>query len=225
MKTRKLIPIAILGATTLASHGIITFVSVATDLSNITPSAAVTGGGQNDTDNLWRQRDTFGEGGATVLEGWDQGGGAGAGLAENVPVLEQTVSGLIGGQAYDVYINYVRFGVSGGTPLGDRGSIRGSLDGTSFVNFETPGDISTPGVIGFSEPTAHASGDRIGVRGYLGTAIANLSGEISVFADDTDDNSFVERVWFDGASYEAVPEPSTALLGLLGALGLMRRQR
>ena len=171
-----------------------TFVSVADDLSNISPATTneVVTGANLKTDNLWGQRDGFGEEGVTVLEGWD--------VNEDVPVLTQTLSGLEAGETYEVYVNYVRFGFGGADPDGNRGGIRGSLDGSTFTLFN--GATGTVGTVGFSEPTDFTNSDRTGLRGYLGTAVASGSGEIQVYVDDDGlDGGVEERVWFDGASY------------------------
>ncbi|NWK54527.1 PEP-CTERM sorting domain-containing protein [Verrucomicrobiaceae bacterium N1E253] len=209
--------ISTIALATLTSQAAIVFTSVAANLSNISSTTSVTGGGENRTNALWRQRDGFGESSITVLESWE---GAGD---EDVPVLTQVITGLTNGASYDVYVNYVRFGASGGDPDGDRGGIRGSLDNSTFTSFNAA--TGTAGSVGYSELTGFSNSDRVGLRGYLGTAVANASGEIQVYVDDSDDNSLEERVWYDGASYELVPEPSsTALLGL-GGLALMIRRR
>lgn len=80
------------------------------------------------------------------------------------------------GERYDVYVNYVRFGAGAGDPDGNRAGIRGSLDGTTFTSFNAAG--GTSGIVGFSELSGHADSDRVGLRGYLGTAIADGSGQI-----------------------------------------------
>ena len=174
-----------LGASTASAT--IVFLSVAVDLSNISPASAV--GGNSQSDNLWLQRNTFGETGATILEGWNNN--------EDVPVLTQTLSGLVGGQTYDIYANYVRF--TNNTP---RGGIRGSLDGSTFTLFNEA--TGTAGVVGFSELTGFANVDRVGLRGYLGTAVADGSGNLFIYIDDDGlGGAITERVWYDGASYEA----------------------
>lgn len=202
---------------TAMTQGAISFVSVASDLSNISPSASVTTT-DSKLDNLWRQRNGFGEGDITVLEGWD--------VDENVGVLTMTLTGLSAGQTYDIYANYIRFG-AGADADGNRGGISGSLNGTDFTVFNDAG--GTAGDVGYAELTGHADTDRVGMRGYLGTAVANGAGEVVLYIDDDGlDGSIQERVWFDGASYElaAVPEPtSAALIGMAGLAFVLRRRR
>ncbi len=199
-----------------ASQAAVTFVSVANDLSNVSTTSNITTDRKNN-DNLWAQRDGYGEESVTILEGWD--------VNENVPVLTLTLSNLTVGQTYDVYVNYIRF-TSNNNP---RGGIRGSLDGTSFSTFNGAG--GTEGTVGFAEETGHtANGDQVGLRGYLGTAIADGSGQIQIFVDDDGlDGGIEERVWFDGASYEAsyeaIPEPSAVALLALGGVALTLRRR
>ena len=171
------------------------FVSVAVDLSNISPASAVVPGANLSDDNLWGQRDGFGETGATILEGWNDG--------EDVPVLTQALTGLVAGKTYDVYVNHVKFSATAEDPDGNNGSIRGSLDNSTWILFDAAG--GTPGVVGFSELTGFANADRVGLRGYLGTAVANGSGEINVYVDDDGLGGAInQRVWYDGASYVAL---------------------
>lgn len=177
----------------------IVFVSVATDLSNIDPVSAVAGSANDD--NTWRQRNDLGETGATILEGWND--------TEDIPVLTQTLSGLVAGGTYDIYVNYIRFGANTGDPDGTRGGIRGSLDGSTFSLFNEEG--GTAGMVGFSELTGHTSSDRVGLRGYLGTAVADGSGNVVVYVDDDGlAGGIEERVWFDGVSYYVIGGSSVA---------------
>lgn len=210
MKIPHLVFIAVLAGG--SAQAALTFVSVAQDLSNISPTSSVTNTGDNN-DNLWWQRDNFGQTSETVLEMWDS----------EAAVITLTLTGLTSGETYDVYVNYVRFGVGGLDPDGDRGGALGSLDGSIYTLFNGAG--GTAGTVGFAELTGHTEGtDRAGLRGYLGTAVANGSGEILVYANSG--AGVEERVWLDGASYELIPEPSSVLLiGLAGGFGLLRRRR
>ena len=85
----------------------------------------------------------------------------------------------------------------------------------------------TAGTVGFSELTGYSNSDRRGLRGYLGTAIADPTGEIKIYADDDGFlDTIQERVWFDGASYEAIPEPATfGIMALFGGAILFFRNR
>ena len=58
---------------------------------------------------------------------------------------------------------------------------------------------------------------------HVGTTSAGGAGTIDVYIDDNPGND--DRTWYDGVSYEAVPEPgSLALLGLGGLCVLQRRR-
>ncbi|SHK24638.1 PEP-CTERM protein-sorting domain-containing protein [Rubritalea squalenifaciens DSM 18772] len=201
----------------MITHGAITFVSVADDLSNISPNSEINTT-NSQVDDFWRQRDGFGEGGITVLEAWND--------TEDVAILTMTLTGLAIGETYDIYTNYIRFG-AGADADGNRGGVRASLNGIDFTTFNGAG--GTSGVVGFSELTGHAASDRVGLRGYLGTAVADGSGQIQIFMDDDGlSGGIEERIWLDGASYglAAVPEPGTsALLGIAGLGMILRRRR
>ena len=58
--------------------------------------------------------------------------------------------------------------------------------------------------------------------GTVGDAITDSSGEIVVYADFLSGQG---RAWYDGVGVQAIPEPSTAILGGLGFLALWRRRR
>ncbi|MCH7227082.1 putative Ig domain-containing protein [Haloferula sp. A504] len=188
----------------------LTFVSVAGDLGNVSsvdplvdPFATT---GSNSSDNLWRQRDGFGEGGVTILEAWDSG--------EDAVGLAMTLGGLSPGATYDVYVNYIRFGYTLDPVTGDiipnpasnpRAGIRASLDGTNFTTFTAESDplVVPPRTVGHAELTGFINTDRVGLRGYVGTAVADGSGAIVLFVDDDGNGGLgTERVWFDGASYQ-----------------------
>jgi hypothetical protein len=198
-------------ALTLANAGAaIIFTSVAADLSNISPASAVTTV-DSTTDNLWRQRDGFGEGDVTVLEAKE---------AETVATLTMTISGLSSGQSYDVYVNYIEFGNVPGAQ-----GISASLDNNvTFLDFGAVGGAA--GTPGFAELSGHTDADRSGLRGYLGTAIASGVGEIEFFANNSGIGvDYVTTAWLDGGSVAAVPEPSSAALLGLGGLALILRRR
>jgi hypothetical protein len=170
----------------------------------------------NDTsDNLYRERGGFGENGDQIYESWDN--------EENSPLLRSTVSGLASGQQYRVWVNYIRFGADGNDPDGNRGAVFAGLTSTSLSFFDAASGDGTN--VGDAVLSGYANSDRRGLRGYLGIATADGTGEILVYVDDTNTS---ERSWYDGFSYEVVPEPSAfalSILGLLGLIGFGRRRK
>jgi hypothetical protein len=92
----------------------------------------------------------------------------------------------------------------------------------------TDGSFSTG-----NAPTLAIGGiDRVLAQFFLGTATVDGTGTLNVFIGNQQNvNSGVtpgvtnSRTWFDGVGYEVIPEPSAALLGGLGLLGLLRRRR
>lgn len=122
MKIPHLVLIAALGAGSAQAD--INFISVAGDLSNISPTSSVVTV-NNSSDNLWWQRNGFGETGETILEMW---------TAENAAIT-LTLDGLAAGKIYHVYVNYIRFGASVSDPDGNRGGARAALENGSYILF------------------------------------------------------------------------------------------
>ena len=172
-----------------SANAAVNYTSVAADLSNISPNDASSVTNANDgSDNLWRQRDGLGEGNVTVLE---------AKPTEAPPTLTMTITGLHSSMNYEVYVNYIEF-----TNVGGDQGISASLDNATFYDFGAAG--GTAGSPGFVELSGHTEADRVGYRGYIGTAVANGSGEIEFFANNSGvGGTYENQSWFDGGTVVA----------------------
>ncbi len=154
-------------------------------------------------DGLWGERSTYGIGGTQIYENWHSNGGVSAGGDDSSPQLRVTIPGLTTGTLYHIWVDYMRFGSNSSYPEGTRGGITAGLSLDNLYSF----DVVTGErlVLGGSELNGFASDDRVGVRGYLGVAEADGSGEIHVFVDPyLRPNVSSERTWLDGVSYEEV---------------------
>lgn len=186
----------------------------------------VAGGNLRD-DNLWGERATFGIGGGRVYENWHPSGDHPNAEDDLSADLITTVSGLNPGQSYSVWVDYIRFSAGVADPDGNRGGVEAglTLSDDMLVFGASTGEDN---VVGGSNLNGFVNADRAGLRGYLGVGVADLTGELAVYIG-TELPSGVngERTWYDGVSVEAIPEPTTLLVSLLG-LGvpaLARRAR
>ena len=158
--------------------------------------------------------------------------------AATAPELTTTITGLVDGQEYNIFGYFwsiadgvstadwdIEFGLtSGSLTTYDAGSV--SLSNVTNLS-STPLDTTTPAdefdATSFTTSVLVSEGNRRLIQVALGTATADVNGEIAVYIDDSaGDNN---RSWYDGVGYEVVPEPgSLALLGL-GGLCVLRRRR
>jgi hypothetical protein len=75
------------------------------------------------------------------------------------------------------------------------------------------------------------STEKVVVDQPLGSTLGSSFGDITFTAiEDKDDGieaykNGLAKTYFDNFAFTVVPEPSSALLGLLGCLGLLRRRR
>jgi hypothetical protein len=193
-------------------------------------------------DNNWSARSGSGlASNDTVYEAGASTNGALVG--ETVPVIRQTLTGLAAG-TYDVYAYFwsasnVRWGVSAGLEDDALAAVHGigGVDQNSHTYSDPDATRVTvaslsDGTFGTAPTQALGGADRVLGQFYLGTAVVDITGTLNVFvgnqqivnsgASPSVTNS---RTWFDGVGYELVPEPSSALLGLVGAVTLLRRRR
>lgn len=167
------------------------------DGSTFTPPLNVTNG----ADQQWEQRTPFASGG-TVYE-------SGGEAAENAPELRMKLTGLVPGGNYRIRVHF--------WDAGPAWRIRAGFTAAPGVNplFANPAEAAAIGATAAVAastlsydvaPTIFAEGDRTMFSGDMGTAVANGSGEISVFLDDLSPVSGSnDRAWFDGISHEAIP--------------------
>lgn len=87
------------------------------------------------------------------------------------------------------------------------------VPGAAITNTYTPISQGNTVTINYDNTLPSMTGDTIALR---------ISGTGS---PDQGANNFANTGWIDNVSITAVPEPSTALLGGLGLLGLLRRRR
>jgi hypothetical protein len=169
----------------------------------------------------------------------------GALVGETIPVIRQTVTGLAAG-TYEVYAYFwtasnVRWGVSAGLADNALTAVHGiggaTVDSHTYSNSNatrvTVANLTDGSFSVGNAPTLAVGGvDRVLAQFFLGTATVDGTGTLNVFIGNQQIvNSGVtpgvtnSRTWFDGVGYEVIPEPSAALLGGLGLLGLLRRRR
>jgi len=178
------------------------------------PSVSTDNAGST-SDGKWNKR-YFGNGTpATIWETWGTEGGT-------LPMLATTITGLTPGDSYDVY---VYFQTGDDTNTSQNWDVLAGLTTGSMTNY-TRGhaDSTDADAADFTASVVVAEGNRLLVQSSLGTALADASGEITVYVDSNGGGSST-RTWYDGVGYEAVPEPSAALLFGLGGLALLRRRR
>ncbi|TWT94122.1 hypothetical protein Pla108_38340 [Botrimarina colliarenosi] len=190
-------------------------------------NTALDGGGLLDaTDGsggaTWRQRDdaAFGSGpNGSVFEG-----------VEPSPLIQTTISGLTPGASYQVNVHFwdpqsevEDWNVSAGfTPA-------------SLQNYSREADATGPGSVASVLASSLAfdvaptqfgpNSGREMLSGDLGVTAANGAGEIIVYVDDLGVSEVNRRSWYDGVSYQAVPEPTAALLIFSPLFALVAERR
>ena len=206
-------------------------VGAASGLVDWNDGSSGSGDGLANDDGLWRYRGGFGGNGL-----WEATGSAAQ--IEDAVELVTTVSGLANG-TYNAYVFFVAVeadsAVTGGEEefairAGDVSNPGANQIFTQIVSTETPGatvgiDASTLSFANAFIPGTATDG-RTNYAGLLSSTIEVTDGTLSVFVDDLPaSNDADERTWYTGIGYEVIPEPSTVVLGALGALALLGRRR
>jgi len=174
------------------------------------PSVSTDNAGST-TDGKWNKR-PFGNN-TTIWETWGTEGG-------NLPMLATTITGLTPGDSYDAYV-YFQSGDN--TNTSQKWDVLAGLTVGSLTNY-TRANSTDANAADFTTSVIVAEGNRLLVQASLGTAQADAGGNITIYIDSNGGGSST-RTWYDGVGYEAVPEPSAALLFGLGGLALLRRRR
>jgi hypothetical protein len=186
---------------------------------------------------LWRDRGSFGYNaagehlgtGANIMQAMVSGWGS-TGVVQD---LKTTVTGLVEGAEYKVYVVYAtKSTTENWYTVGSLVPFTKDVDGTKTngiaYGFAAATDVITGSTTGATidilEGLTIDSSTYSGMMGYLGNVIGDASGLLDVYAGYGTDLADNERAWYDGVYLQAVPEPATlAILGL-GAL-LIRRKR
>ncbi len=183
---------------------------------NTTPASAFTAGTNgNADDNLWTERTTFAVGG-NIFQSGDGNG-------EDSPEIVTTIGGLTPNATYQVYVHF--WDGSGAAPDWNLRAGFASNPGanTLFANPADAADLGATSAVFASSltyatnPTPFTEADRTQYAGLVGTTTASAGGQIAVYVDDLASTIGVNnRSWYDGVSYELVPEPTSLALAALG---------
>jgi hypothetical protein len=134
---------------------------------------------------------------------------------------DQTISfsGLVNNGVYDIYI----YALSHNTGSWENPSNTERASG-AFTTSNVSGNGSSQsldnGITGTNATTFTAGSNYVKFQ----SIVADGSGNISIIANATD-GAGATRLHINGLQLVAVPEPSAALLGAVGVLGLLRRRR
>jgi hypothetical protein len=179
--------------------------------------------GAANNDGLWRFRGSQGNGG--IFEAT----GSTAEVEDAVEILT-TITGLSDG-TYNIYAFFLsssassdNWNIKAGLTTGLSASDVFRQNDTQSLTSGTLG-IASSGLTFSGTPPEVLIGPRTLLYGLVGQAVVSGGGSVGVFIDDLPADASATRTWYDGVGYELVPEPSSSLLGALGALMLLRRRR
>jgi hypothetical protein len=181
--------------------------------------------GTTGADNNWEQRTTFGSGGNIYESGGEQ--------IEDAPELRTRLSGLTPDVQYTIHIYFWDPGSTtedwsiraGFTSNPGAITLYSAADATAEIGGATAAVLAST-LTYTTAPTLFTESGRNLLAGLVGTATADANGQIDIYFDDLPNGTTVNRrTWYDGVSYEVVPEPGSFLLGLIGMTALLRRRR
>ncbi len=219
-----------------AAHAAITYVDAVVDSGVGTPNTVATDGSApsafyepNGTSSAlsgkWARRTsgstTFGNGANDILQALNST------LAPSTtPELTTTITGLTPGDAYRIYVFFWDAADN------QAWSIDAGLASGALTTFQGPDNNLVPDTssgaaadLSFDSVVVTSSDNRVLLYGDLGTAIADINGEIRVFLDNsTSFETGPARSWYDGVGYE-IPEPGSYALLSLGMFLFLNRRR
>lgn len=184
--------------------------------TNTDPDNAFAGADTSE-DNLWGERE-FGTN-DTVFESSGVGSGS-----EDSPEIATTIDGLNPGAPYNIYAHFYdvsndqgqNWPIRAGFTSGDLTLFANGDDGGSDALSATAAGLASD-LIFVEDPKFDDGGGRLLYAASLGTATAEASGEVTVYIDDLPSTVGANnRTWYDGVSYELIPEPSSVFLAAAG---------
>jgi len=173
-----------------------TFVdATAANTTALDGSVAISSDSADQYNGYWWERNGWGQDNTSILEG-----------RRVDPIdLKTVITGLTPGAEYDIYVLYSGWSLSSAPKAGlTLGSLTPASD--SAV-------INVTGDDGYSD---------FGVLEALVGRTTAVGGEITVYIDGF---SASARTWYDGVSYDLVPEPATMGLLAIGGVAMLRRRR
>jgi hypothetical protein len=184
----------------LPAHGGITYVDATTGNTTLANGSAYSPTATRiDNDNEWSAR-TFGNN-ANVYTANDNNAIPG----EDAPRLRTTITGLVPGQSYAVYVYFWGAGTSTNAEWDIQAGVsESSMTVFSRTNATSLGDgYVDDGTVtnstAFTTPVMVEEGNRDLLQASLGNLVADETGAIRVFIDDLPGND--DRTWYDGLGY------------------------
>ena len=218
---KKLIFVLVMLVIAMPASALITYVDavVPTDVGNSSPATATASG----TDDLWRTRTGFANGG-TIYEA-----GGIYGETSNPEDCLRLLTKIVvpanpNGEGYDVYAYFW-------SDTSNTWRIGASLtnDAVLPLYIANTAPVTQAVASDFNSAVLVAEGNRLMWQAYLGiVGVGVTTGDVTIKAYIDDDAAHMHhnlRTWYDGIGYEPVPEPTTVALLGLGGLALLRKKR